>query len=183
MDRRVEKTRKAIFEAFTGLLKRKNFESITVSELADAADINRVTIYKHFSDIYDVLDQCIASNLSPFLADCGSDTMEKLTLNAFEYLYQNRATLNLLFKAAGPGALHEKVADAFKERNNHIRAIANSDNPLYTELKTQYLISALAGVFEWWLTAPDGYSVNEVCDTFLNILDEFFPEYHSSGIN
>lgn len=179
MDRRIEKTRKAIFEAFIGLLKKKDFESVTVSEIANAADINRVTMYKHFSDKYDVLDQCIDDKLSLFLADCGSDEMEKLTLNAFEYLHYDRSTLNLLLKAAGPGVLQKKFASSFNG-NDNLKGIINSGTHLYSEMKTQYLISALSGVFEWWLTASDDYSVNDACNTFLNILSEFFPEYKIS---
>lgn len=182
MDRRIEKTRKAIFEAFIRLLKKKDFESITVSEIADVADINRVTVYKHFSDKYDLLEQCIDHILSQFLADCGSDEMEKLTLNAFDYLYNNRSTLRLLLNSTGSSALKNKIASSFINLDNfHI--ITKGNTPLYAEMKTQYLISALSGVFEWWLTAPDHYSTNDACATFLTILSEFFPEYNASYTN
>lgn len=171
MDRRVEKTKKAIFNAFIELLKKKEFEKISITEIADVADINRVTIYKHFLDKYDLLDQCIDYNLASFLENCNENAVYEVTHHAFEHLYQNRIAMRLLLKAAGSGTLHEKFAESFMKRA-FLHDFLKGNNELYTEIKTQFFVSAIAGVFEWWLTASDTYTVDEACNTLFSVIDE-----------
>ena len=56
-DRRVIKTKKAIRGAFAQLVSEKELGSITIKELAAAADINRKTFYNYYSDIGGIIDE------------------------------------------------------------------------------------------------------------------------------
>lgn len=57
VDRRVQKTKKAIYTALFGLMKEKPLDLISVTELAERANINRKTFYSHYATIPDVLDE------------------------------------------------------------------------------------------------------------------------------
>lgn len=50
MDLRIEKTYRALLNAFTDLLETHRYEDITVAMLCDKAMIRRTTFYKHFAD-------------------------------------------------------------------------------------------------------------------------------------
>ncbi len=69
-DRRAEKTRASIKEAFFELLKNKPEDSISVKEICDLANCSRNTFYVHFlykENLYKtILDECIASILHGF---------------------------------------------------------------------------------------------------------------------
>ena len=56
-DHRVWVTQRLIREAFTGLLKQKPIQSISIKELCEVAGINRGTFYAHYRDIYDLREK------------------------------------------------------------------------------------------------------------------------------
>lgn len=62
-DARIVRTRAALHSAITELASRKPVTSISVSELATLAGINRVTFYKHFSSPAEVLGSALALDL------------------------------------------------------------------------------------------------------------------------
>ena len=56
-DRRITKTRKAIYQAFLQLLNQKDYEAITVQEIIDLADVGRSTFYSHYESKELLLDE------------------------------------------------------------------------------------------------------------------------------
>lgn len=57
MNRQQNRTRRAIFSAFTELLSQKNYNKITVQEIIDLADIGRSTFYSHFETKDDLIKE------------------------------------------------------------------------------------------------------------------------------
>ncbi len=57
MDRRIEKTQKALENALFALCSQKTIDKISVSELCNSAGINRTTFYKYYAIPEDVLKQ------------------------------------------------------------------------------------------------------------------------------
>jgi AcrR family transcriptional regulator len=87
LDPRVKRTRKLILQAFSELLAEKGFESISVQDVTDKAQINRATFYDHFVDKYKLLDDWISQ---VFLQE-----LEKRTLDACHYTPENLRSLIL----------------------------------------------------------------------------------------
>ena len=50
-------TRKAILEACMALIQEKEFQKITIHEIAEREDINRGTFYLHFADKYEMMNR------------------------------------------------------------------------------------------------------------------------------
>lgn len=58
MDKRIVRTRLAIFNAVFDLATEKELDKITVVELCDRAGINKSTFYLHYSSINDCFQKC-----------------------------------------------------------------------------------------------------------------------------
>lgn len=54
-DRRIEKTKQAVFHALADLLQEKMYASLTIQEIIDRANIGRTTFYAHFPAKDDLL--------------------------------------------------------------------------------------------------------------------------------
>jgi AcrR family transcriptional regulator len=87
LDPRVKRTRNLILQSFSDLLAEKGFESISVQDVTDKAQINRATFYDHFVDKYKLLDYWISQMFR--------QEIEKRTLNACHYTLENLRNLIL----------------------------------------------------------------------------------------
>lgn len=58
MDRRIKRTRAAVFNAVLDLMVEKETNKITVLELCKRADINKSTFYLHYKSMDDCLKSC-----------------------------------------------------------------------------------------------------------------------------
>ena len=80
--RNVVRTKKMIRQAFTDLLEeKKDLEKISVSELAERADLSKSTFYYHYEDIY-----AVAEEIERELIDKLSEVLERIEVEqASEY--------------------------------------------------------------------------------------------------
>lgn len=60
-DRRIDRTRGALYDALIESLKKKPIDRITVTEICQTADINRSTFYLHYNSLQDLYQSTIES--------------------------------------------------------------------------------------------------------------------------
>lgn len=91
-DPRILRTRKLIIDAFLALVNEKNFESVTVKDIAERATVNRATFYAHFQDKYILLEyiigeafQLMVSNRLPSSLSLTEASGRELILAICEY--------------------------------------------------------------------------------------------------
>lgn len=107
IDRRSRRTREALRTALLRLLKTKPLKSITVSELAREADINRATFYTHYQDVNDLFaslqnelcDVC-RNIIYSHAEEAVHRSHEGLIHDVFEYFNDNVEVFDLMFDNA-----------------------------------------------------------------------------------
>ncbi|WP_230137503.1 TetR/AcrR family transcriptional regulator, partial [Peribacillus frigoritolerans] len=73
VDRRIVRTQEAIKKAFLELMSEKNFDSMTIQDISDRANINRATVYLHYLDKFDLLDKIIEEHINNMVNLCESE--------------------------------------------------------------------------------------------------------------
>jgi|GEM_PF-260322 Transcriptional regulator len=86
-DLRIKKTKRAILAAFNELLKEKPLDKISVTELAQRAEINKGTFYLHYTDIYALYQEALQEHME--------EMVEKIPF--FEYLLRDPRRFSEMF--------------------------------------------------------------------------------------
>ena len=89
MDRRQKKTREAIFQAFTELLKKEPYSKITVQEIIDTANVGRTTFYAHF----ETKDSLLKSLCTEIFEHVFSDDLKKEKTHDFSADHNAKAMI------------------------------------------------------------------------------------------
>ena len=140
LDRRVSKTKNAITGALLRLMEEKPVSSITVSELTEAADINRKTFYNHYDSVDSVLGE-LENNCTNWVLSFVKDVPFETLLNDPVMLYkeiarglQRHSDLVILLRDAG---VYSRLAD--KISTNLIDLIVKKTED---EFKSEYFPTA-----------------------------------------
>lgn len=179
MDRRQQKTRYAIFQAFNRLLERKHFNNITVQEILDEANIGRSTFYSHFETkdallkemCTDIFDHIFSHELSSetshdfSLSDHG---LEEKIAHLFYHLKDNKG--NVLGVLSGESSelfmryFKEYLVTMFEQYPNSIRP----DVPKAFALN--HLVGSLAEAVKWWIGTRMTMSPEDLADNYLKLI-------------
>jgi AcrR family transcriptional regulator len=69
LDPRIRRTRQLLHHALEKLLKEKEFDQISVQDIAEAATVNRATFYDHYADKFALLECMVGSRFHDLLDD------------------------------------------------------------------------------------------------------------------
>lgn len=103
MDIRIEKTEKAIKNAFLELRAKKPLEKITVKELCGLACINKSTFYSHYEDIFALSELMEAETITSVVKNISAQQQdpfrepEVFTGNLYMALLSSNSLISILF--------------------------------------------------------------------------------------
>ena len=175
MDRRQKKTRQAVYQAFTELLTRRPYSSITVQEIIDAADIGRSTFYAHFETKDDLLKAlCTEIFEHVFSEDLEKERTHDFSENAGDirhrlthilyHLRDNRAYIRgILASESGELFMH-----FFKEYLTKLfdGELCGNESGIPRDYLLNHMVSDFAESVRWWMK-NENYSPEELSGFFL----------------
>ena len=178
MDRRRQKTRTAIFRAFTALLDRRSYGSITVQDIIDEANIGRSTFYAHFETKDELLrqmcrelfDHIIGTALDKHdthgLYTC-TNAPHSVICHILQHLQENDNNILTLLSCESSPIFLRYFKSGMEEL---VRTQMLRENTPTTGLPREFLINHVAGSFvemvQWWLEGGRVQTPQELDDYF-----------------
>lgn len=171
-DRRITKTRKAIYTAFLQLLNQKNFETITVQEIIDLADVGRSTFYSHYESKELLLDELCRYLFHHLFEREENITTEAYLAHIFSHFKKNQDHVSSLLLSKNDYFLRQLQ----KELEHHVYPMVADDlQGAYPTIPSSYLkhfvVTNFIETLTWWLREGKIYSEREVVDFYLEILN------------
>lgn len=126
LDRRTQRTRKAIFDALVRLIFARRYSTIRTVDLIEAAGIGRSTFYEHFRGKDDVMVAVIDPIFLPLaIAATGRGSRAALR-TTLEHIWEQRAFARALFEPPLLAKLQRKLAGMIEAR---LPALADGPPP------------------------------------------------------
>ena len=158
MDRRIEKTRKAIQEAYFRLIMNSKLKKITISEIAKEADIDRKTFYLHYESIDDILKDFTNLKINELKNNLTESNIKtaSFTVDSFFETLNNIVMDNYdLFKFIATNQKYDfffgRIKDQLVESivNTHKKYFQLNDQEL--EIYAEFFISAIISSYVRWI--------------------------------
>ncbi len=160
-DLRVIKTKKAIEDAFISLVEEKGFENVKIIDIAKRANVNRNTIYLHYSSkdmiIEDLVDKVFTSGIVTLEPNAylkgkySKRNLYELFLKMFTLIYEQIELYRIVLtdqNLSGYLTLRLKKVKSF---------VLSSLKPTFkNEIIVEYVVSGVFGIIRNWIIYDKG---------------------------
>lgn len=178
MDRRQQKTRDAIFKAFSKLIEQKRYGNITVQEIIDEANIGRSTFYAHFetkdellkalcTDIFSHVfsDELMSEKTHDFSGE--NNGLEAKLTHILHHLKDSKTNIvGILSCESGELFMRyfrEYLTEMFSKYLNEIKVNAPADFVL------NHLVGGFAETVKWWIDKSMKYTPEETVRYYIEV--------------
>jgi AcrR family transcriptional regulator len=172
-ERRRLQTRKRLIKSTLDLVLEKGFESISIQDITDRADLGRGTFYIHFKDKEDVVWTAFQDLFQELEREAHQQLDRRMPqveyyglLNIFRHAENNRDLYRVMLGSQGSAVLTGRVQDFLA--NVFLYDIRNAPEPtdvnfnLPEEIESQMLTGVISRLLFWWLETPSNYSAEQM---------------------
>ena len=160
MDRRQQKSRAAIFQAFERLLERESYNKITVQQIIDGANVGRTTFYAHF--------------------ETKDELLKELCTELFDHVFSDRpdpeSTHDFSLSEGDFRTIVAHILYHLRDKGNHLsRLLTGESSGEFLRYFRQYLdelvrLHILSGLGERSGRVPEEFLEHHISGSFVNMV-------------
>ena len=174
-DRRVVRTRRLLKEALVELINSKPYETITIRDITDRADIGYATFFRHYDGKDDVMLELmteIIEELESLPHEHAGGYFEQEGNLLFQHVKDNQAMYrSILDSRPFARKLREHIKGMVQMHlYSHAGQSTNSAIPL--EVAANHMVASLLGLIDWWLFNGMPYSIEKMALIYKRLIVE-----------
>lgn len=157
-DRRVMRTKRAIKTAFAQLLSKKDYSDISVTDIAEAADINRKTFYNYYHSADHLLDEIqreIICHFDEVISGAGEQdeplSPEAVLTKVSSLLHESLGYVSEMVVLSNNGMLFNRIADNLRIQFRELLLQRESVSPATADVVSVFMLSGLMGLYSRWV--------------------------------
>lgn len=177
-DRRILRSKSAIRNAYLLLLGQMDSSEITVTDIADHADVDRKTIYNYYEGIDAIrneLENELVLKISSSLEQTGFSGFlqdPKTFLESVHGAFTTYRDLTIpLFRMNNGTSVFQKLRDSLSSRYQaFLMKTISPGMQKYSRIYADFLMNGMISVYQEWIQGGMQLSLEEVAKLFLPIL-------------
>ncbi|MBR1740096.1 MAG: hypothetical protein IJ737_07375 [Ruminococcus sp.] len=170
VDKRVIRTKRAIRNAFAELLTKKDINSITVTDIARLADINRKTFYNYYSGVYQVIEEIEEEISGDFIEAVNVDITQVLEdpLVTFkrlnEIINRDMDFYGSLFRISSNDILTKRLVISIKSRllSQLMPSGFSELDRLKADISLEFILTGMISVYKYWYSSLPDLPIEEL---------------------
>lgn len=175
-DRRVQRTRELLQKALIELINERGYDTITIQDIVDRANVGRTTFYVHYDSKDDLFMSCHEAIVSEFQFGSRHPLSREALLSpeapagmtsAYRHLEEARTMMHLIFQGKDSPLILRRIRDrSAQEIEANLRAaFAEADSSIPFDVLANYLAGAQLALMQWWLERRQPHTAENLAQT------------------
>jgi len=170
-DRRIEKTKTAVYQALNELMQKKKYPNITIQEIIDRANIGRTTFYSHFTDKDDLLSSYIETIFESFNGSLAKSTLSGhnnhfiCVAELFTHVQENYCFINGVLMSESGERLMNKFRNYWGKKIEQylLGQLPKEKQPkVPIDMLTNYVTGTLTELIQWGIKSGEKYTPEQM---------------------
>jgi AcrR family transcriptional regulator len=172
IDRRVARTRNALYDALVALIRERDYDTIRVEDILGRANVGRSTFYAHFKSKDELLKRSLErlkAELLSVLDQADTPDIGVVSRALFKHVGHHRDIYFSLSGKAAAEVLSASIATNFAQVAQSILPVAPR-SAIPRGLAIAYIRETFLCVLRWWLERNPSVSPDEASSLFLRLV-------------
>jgi AcrR family transcriptional regulator len=186
-DRRIQRTRLLLSTALLKLIEERGYDSLTVNDITEQANVGRATFYLHYEDKEQLLVGTLEEMFSqledlidPLSEALGEEHYSTATRLLFQHFSDHHRLYRVLLTEKGAAMVFPRLLEILSNLAEQIAgqdvisksvSVEQPQTRISTNLVAHYVAGAFLGSVVWWLNNNKPYSVEQMAAIYVHLMD------------